>query len=180
MRGRSTHPFEDEVMQLGEARFLLAFNRWANAQILGAVEMLPPADFTRDLQSSFPSVRDTLVHVLWAEWLWLERCQGRSPMTVLDPLIFPTVDAIRTPWRSVEEGQFALLDQAGGAELGRVVTYTNRKGEEWRYSLKDVLRHLVNHSTFHRGQVVTMLRQLGTVPPATDLLVFADVGTPGQ
>ena len=168
-------------MQLGEARFLLAFNRWANAQILGAVETLPPADFSRDLQSSFPSVRDTLVHVLWAESLWLERCRGRSPMTVLDPLIFPTVDAIRSPWCLVDEGLLALVSQADGADLGRVVAYTNRKGEEWRYALKDVLRHLVNHSTFHRGQVwsdnATAARD---GPPATDLLMFVDVGAPGQ
>jgi uncharacterized damage-inducible protein DinB len=163
-------------MDLREGRFLLGFNRWANARLLGAVAALSPAEFTRDLRSSFPTVRDTLVHVLWAEWLWLERCLGRSPKSVLDPVDFPALETIRTQWRPVEEGWVALLAQADEAELRRVVTYTNRKGEEWRYPVADVLRHVVNHSTFHRGQLVTMLRQLGAVPPTTDLLVYVDMG----
>ena len=165
-------------MDLAEARFLLAFDRWANAQLLTAAEGLPPEAFTRDLRSSFVSVRDTLVHVLWSQWVWLERCHGRSPMEVFDPATFPTAAALRTRWGAVEKG-FTTLVADPATDLSRIVAYTNRRGEQWRYPLGQILRHVVNHSTFHRGQVVTLLRQLDRVPPPTDLLVFVDVGGPG-
>ena len=166
-------------MDPGEVRHLLAFNRWANDLILATAESLSPEAFCRDLKSSFASVRDTLVHVLWAEWVWLERCRGRSPTSVLDPLTFPTVESLRHGWRPVAQGLGALVDGLTLRELGRVIGYTNRHGEHWEYPLESILRHVVNHSTFHRGQVVTLLRQLGIHPPTTDLLVFVDVGSPG-
>jgi len=166
------------VTDLAETRFLLAYARWANRQLLAAAESLSPEAFTRDLRSSYPSVRDTLVHVLWAEWLWLERLHGRSPLGLLDPSGFPTVDALRARWGPVEAGFDALL-ATPGADLTRRVSYTNRKGEQWAYPVGQILHHVVNHATYHRGQVVTLLRQLGQVPPTTDFLVFVDLGAPG-
>jgi uncharacterized damage-inducible protein DinB len=166
------------VTDLAEARFLLAFTRWASAQILTAAEQLPADAFTRDLRSSFPSVRDTLVHMLWSDAVWLERCRGRSPRDLLEPTAFPTVPALRARWSPVETGFLALVsDQA--TDLTRLVTYINRKGEQWTYPLGSIIRHVANHATHHRGQLVTMLRQLGRVPPTTELLVFVDVGAPG-
>jgi uncharacterized damage-inducible protein DinB len=165
------------MLTLADARYLLAFNRWACEQILAAVDDLPPDAYTRDLKSSFPSIRDTLVHVVWSEWIWLERCRGRSPQEVLDPADFPTVDALRARWQEVRDG-FADLVADPATDLTRIVTYTNLKGEQWSYPLGQVIQHVVNHFTFHRGQIATMLRQLGRVPPATDLLVFADAGAP--
>ena len=88
------------MLTLHDARYLLAFNRWASEQILAAVDDLPTDAFTRDLASSFPSVRDTLVHVLWSEWIWLERCHGRSPKEVLDAGKFPAVDVVRARWQT--------------------------------------------------------------------------------
>jgi len=167
------------MVTLAEARFLLAFNRWASEQILTAAEDLPPDAYTRDLGSSFPSVRDTFVHVLWSEWIWLERCRGRSPKEVLDPAGFPTVEVLRSQWRTVQEGFIALLADPA-TDLTRVMTYTNLKGEQWSYPLGQIVQHVVNHFTFHRGQIVTMLRQLGRIPPATDLLIFADAGAAGN
>ncbi len=166
-------------MDLSEARFLLAYNRWANAQVLDAAARLAPEEFTRDLHSSFPSVRDTLVHILSAEWLYLERWGGKSPTAMPDLGPLETVAAFRARWREVEADQRAFLERLGPADLARVVGYTNFRGEAWRYPLGQMLRHLVNHSTYHRGQVVTLFRQLGAAPNPTDLLVFVDVGAPG-
>lgn len=166
-------------MNLSEARFLLAYNRWANAQLLDAAARLSPDEFTRDLRSSFPSVGDTLVHILSAEWLWLERWGGNSPEAMPDLGPLETVAAFRARWREVEAGQRAFLEQLGQADLARVVAYTNFRSEAWRYPLGQMLQHTVNHSTYHRGQVVTLFRQLGAAPNPTDLLVFIDVGAPG-
>jgi uncharacterized damage-inducible protein DinB len=163
---------------LADARSLAAYARWANALILTAAARLSAEALTRDLRSSFPSVRDTLVHTLWSEWIWLERLRGRSPREVFDYAGFPTVAAIRTRWSTVEDGYAAVLDPPD-VDLVRPVTYTNRKGEQWTYPIGQILRHVANHGTHHRGQLVTMLRQLGEVPPTTDYLVFVDVGAPG-
>jgi uncharacterized damage-inducible protein DinB len=157
-----------------DPRALVAYAAWANARILAAAAQLDPEAFTRDLRSSFPSVRDTLVHTCWAEWVWLERLLGRSPREVFDPATFPGVEALRARWHPVEAGYAAFLADPT-LEPGRPVTYINRKGEEWTYPIDQIIVHVVNHASFHRGQVVTMLRQLGRVPPSTDFLVFVDL-----
>jgi uncharacterized damage-inducible protein DinB len=165
------------MTDLAETRSLVAYARWANAQILGAADLLTPEAFTRDLRSSYPSVRDTLVHVLWADWLWLERLKGHSPRDLFEPSEFATAEALRHRWGPVESG-FATLVAEPGVDLTRQVTYTNTKGEQATYPVGQILRHVVNHATHHRGQVATLLRQLGQVPPTTDFLVFVDLGAP--
>ena len=69
-----------------------------------------------------------------------------------------------------------FLDDLAPERLNDVVEYKNTKGETWRYPLWQQLHHVVNHSTYHRGQVTTMLRQLGAEPLGTDFLVYYDEG----
>ena len=162
-------------MDVAYVRDLYAYNRWANGQTLGVAERLTPEQLTRDCRSSFPSVRDTLAHILGAEWIWLERWQGRSPRALLSAGEFPTVGALRERWAEVEGGQQAFLAALTEDALPQRIAYINTKGERWEYALWQMLVHVVNHSTYHRGQVTTMLRQLGGAPAATDLLDFYDV-----
>lgn len=161
-------------MDAGAIRGLFAYNRWANARILGAVDPLDAEQFLRDLGSSFRSVRDTLVHILSAEWIWLERWRGTSPAAMFDPAAFPTLERIRARWRDVEAGQAAFVDAATNDRLQAPVAYRNTRGERWEYPLWQLMAHVVNHSTYHRGQITTLLRQLGAQAVATDLLVFYD------
>jgi len=155
-------------------RSLYEFNRWANAQVLNAVSVLEPEEWTRNLRNSFPSVRDTLVHILWAEWIWLTRWKGVSPKLIFDPAEFPTVTALRTRWSDVEREQAEFIAGLSEASLRTVIEYVNTKGESFAYPLWQMLQHVVNHSTYHRGQITMMLRQLGATPVATDFLVFYD------
>ena len=163
-------------MNTREIERLYQYNRWANAEVLAAVEGLPAAEqFTRELGGSFRSVRDTLVHILSAEEVWLERWQGRSPRSMLTPTDFPDVTSLRARWQALERGQQDFLGGLDDATLHKIISYTNFKGQEWRYALGDMLVHVVNHSTYHRGQVTTMLRQLGAQPASTDFLLYLDV-----
>ena len=166
-------------MDVRDAQFLYAYNRWANARVLDASVCLVPEQFTRNLGSSFPCIRDTLVHILSAEWIWLRRWTGTSPRRALDSASFGSLDTLRARWAEVEVEQTAFVDQLTPEVLEHVVSYTNVQGEMWRYPLGQMLQHVVNHSTYHRGQVTTMLRQLGATPATTDLLVFVDHGQPG-
>ncbi len=152
------------------------YNRWANARTLAASSKLTVDELTRDLGSSYRSVRDTIAHILSAEWIWLMRWNGSSPKALLSPADFPSVAALRTRWAEVEVGQRKFLDEVTDDSLARPLAYVNTKGQRWQYPLWQVLLHVINHSTYHRGQVTTMLRQLGAEPVATDFLVFYDLG----
>src|SRR2546421_3487649 len=101
-------------MDVERIRALYEFNRWANAEVLDAVSALRPEQWTRDLKNSFPSVRNTLVHILWAEWIWLRRWKGASPKSVFDPTEFATVDLLRTRWLEVEHEQAEFVAGLGG------------------------------------------------------------------
>lgn len=152
----------------------LAYTAWANRLVLDAVEKLEAEQFLRPMGSSFASVRDTLVHVMWAEWVWLERWEGRSPADVFDPKAFPTVASVRERWTEIESRRDLLVAAMRGGEEERRVSYVNRRGERWEYSLGQMMQHVVIHAAYHRGQVVTLLRQLGAKAPTTDYLVYRD------
>ncbi len=96
-------------MTLDTLRELLEYNTWANRRLLDAVARLDPDQLTRVLGGSYPSVQATLTHILWAEWLWLERWQGKSPMELFTPEEFPSVSDFRTRWGQVQAAQSAFL-----------------------------------------------------------------------
>jgi uncharacterized damage-inducible protein DinB len=161
-------------MDATDLRRLYGYNRWANARILDVASRLTREQFVKAIPSSFPSVRDTLAHILGAEWIWLERWKGVSPKALLSSGGFPILEALRERWRTVESEQRTFVESVGDADLGKPLSYVNTKGEAWRYPLGHVFQHVVNHSTYHRGQVTMMFRQLGAEPVPTDYLVFED------
>ena len=164
-------------MKSEEIRSLYDYNRWANRRILGAAATVTPGQFLENRGSSFGSLRDTLVHILGAELVWLRRWEGESPTSYAAPAEFPTLGALTLRWDELERGQSGFFDRLTDGALDHVVAYTNVAGERWRYPLRQMLQHVANHSTYHRGQAVTLLRQLGRTLPATDLLLYLDETT---
>ena len=161
-------------MNKQDVQILYDYNRWANARTLDAASALTAEQFTRDMSSSHASVRDTLAHILAAEMIWLKRWNGMSPRALLGAADFPHLPALRAGWAEVEREQSDFIARLTDESLARVIAYTNTKGEEWKYPLWQMLQHVVNHSSYHRGQVAAMLRQLGAEPAPTDFLVFFD------
>ena len=162
------------MIDLATIQEMYRYNQWANHRVRQALAKLPHEDFTRDLGNSYPSLRDTAVHIAWAEWIWLERWKGTSPRSVFQVSDFPTVDALETKWSEVERGQVTLLDTLPAERLRDVVPYVNLQGHTWRYPLWRQMVHVVNHSTYHRGQLTTMLRQVKAQVVTTDFLVYHD------
>jgi uncharacterized damage-inducible protein DinB len=158
--------------ELAELRELFEYNRWANERILDVVTPLGADEFKRDMRSSYPSIRDTLVHTLSAEWVWLSRWKGVSPSAMPGSDELVTVGAVRARWREVDAERSEYLDGLTEQRLADVIAYRNTRGEPYATPLWQMLRHVVNHSSYHRGQVTTMLRQLGRPAIATDLIVF--------
>lgn len=153
---------------------LYCYDAWANSRVLDAVSVLTSEEFVRTVPSSYSSVRDTLVHILWGEWIWLQRWRGRSPPTVFDPGDFADVSALRARWEQLEAERMEFLGALTGERLAAVVSYVNLRGETWEYALWKQMLHVVNHSSYHRGQITTLLRHLGAEPCGTDLLIFYD------
>jgi len=145
---------------------------WANHRVMRAAATLSVDDFKRDLKNSHGGVRGTLVHTMSAEWVWLERWKGVAPLKHFDEGEFPTLLELRERW-SVIEGHrtswLAALPEDGAESTIRYETFDGRAFESPLWKL---VQHTTNHSTYHRGQVITMLRQLGAKPVSTDMVLW--------
>ena len=160
-------------MNLRDLETLLDYHYWARDRVLAAVEGLTPEQFTRDLGSSFKSVRDTLAHTYSAEWAWYSRWHGTSPTSMLPASDFPDVATIRTKWIEHEAKVRAFVAALGDEEISRVIEYKLLSGQPAATALWQMLQHMVNHASYHRGQVTTMLRQLGATPAkGMDMIAF--------
>jgi uncharacterized damage-inducible protein DinB len=158
---------------LTELRTLVDYHYWANNRLLDAVERLTPEQFTRRIESSFPSVRDTLVHLCGADWIWVSRWEGQTPTAMPDASGFADLASVRSAWRDQERRIRAVLETLGEDGVRRTLQYRAMDGRPFEQPFDQMLQHVVNHGSYHRGQVTTMLRQLGVAPPKSmDLAAF--------
>jgi uncharacterized damage-inducible protein DinB len=155
-----------------ELKRLFAFNRWATLRFLDAADALTAEELTREMPSSFAGVLPTLVHMLGAEWAWLERWRGTSPTGFPDATGLTSVAAVRERWDGLWGEEQAFLGGLTAADADRPVAYRLFNGSADTRLLGDLMRHVVNHGTYHRGQLTTLLRQLGKTPPSTDYIRY--------
>jgi uncharacterized damage-inducible protein DinB len=165
-------------MIVSEIRHLFVYTEWANALVLDAAEnQLSPEQLLRDVGISHKSIFGTLLHMAWAEWLWLERWHGRSP-TSPDAWSQWTIEScdslqqLRAKWTAMSENRDSYLAGLNDADLPRELRFKRLNGEPGSLPLEQQMQHVINHGTLHRGQVVGMIRQLGITPPATDFLFY--------
>lgn len=160
------------MTRVDEIRQLFKYNRWANQRMLAAAARLTDEQFQQDMNSSFPSVRDTLVHVMSAEWVWLSRLRGVSPAAMPDAWKQLLLPAVEREWAQLDALMQEHVAGLTDGDLDRPISYTNIAGQPFVSTHVQILQHVVNHSSYHRGQVTTMLRQLGAAAPATDLIAY--------
>jgi uncharacterized damage-inducible protein DinB len=160
-------------MTIDDLRTMLDYHYWARDRMLDALSPLAPEQFTRDLGNSFRSIRDTVVHIYFAEWVWHSRWNGVSPTVPQSPEQFPDAASIRAVWSTHETNVRAFVEALGEDGIMRRFDYTLLNGQPGSSIFWQMLQHVVNHATYHRGQVTTMLRQLGAPPPkSTDMIAF--------
>jgi uncharacterized damage-inducible protein DinB len=155
-----------------EFRTLYEYDAWANTRTLDACKALTQEQLTRGLGNSFGSVRDTLVHILGAQIVWIERLTGGAPVGLPAADGYPDLAAVRTKWAEIEPRLQAYVNGLTAADADRVLEYRNVKGTVFRDPIGNILQHLANHGSYHRGQVTTLLRQLGATPVNTDMIGF--------
>ncbi len=158
---------------------LYEYDRWANKRVLQAAAALSEEQFTRDLGGSFRSVRDTLLHIIGGEWGWLAYWKAPNPGpafardlwerhdALFHPERFPNAATVQRKWAEVEKEQVEFVNGVTNESLGKMLPFRTTQA-----SLAHLLQHLANHSTYHRGQIALMMRQLGADPVATDFHVF--------
>ena len=160
-------------MNLKDIYNLYDFNYWAKSRILGVVEPLSDKEYFKDLGSSHGGIHGTLVHSMGAEEIWLKRWKGDSPGSLYKAEDFATLDDVVNRWDMVEHEMMGFCHMLKtDDDLTKLITYKDIKGNQYTQQLYLMMQHLVNHSTYHRGQVITMLRQLGAKPVGTDMIAF--------
>jgi len=159
-------------MTTNDFQSLFEFNWWANARTQQAVESLPEEKLYLDLKNSFGSIHGTLVHLVGAEDIWLQRMNGADPGIFMKKEEYPTYESVKAKWQKVEVGWKKYLSSLTEEELARTLTFHTQKGDLVTQKVWQSLQHVVNHSTYHRGQITTLIRQSGGTPLGTDLITF--------
>jgi uncharacterized damage-inducible protein DinB len=159
-------------MDTAELKSLLAYDEWANRQMLSDIEQLTEEQLTRDLSSSHRSILETLAHIVAVEWVWLERLKGNSPQAPPAWCSEPSVDLLKEQLGATEAERRDFVAALSDDSLSSVIDYKTLDGTAASSKLDDIFRHVVNHSTYHRGQVSTMMRQSGGKVTSTDLIFY--------
>ncbi len=159
-------------MTVGDVRELFAYNAWANRRCFAALAAVPAEPYFRDLKSSHGGLHGTLCHIVWAEELWLNRWLGKPNPAVPQGRDLATLAAARARWEALETERAAFLAGLSVARLDDTIEVKPSAGGAYRHSFREMFRHAIDHSTYHRGQLVTLLRQVGVTPPSTGLIVF--------
>jgi uncharacterized damage-inducible protein DinB len=172
-------------MQKDDLQRLVDYTVWANHRVVRAAATLTVDEFKRDLGSSHGGVRGTLAHMVGTEWIWLERFKGISPDRGPDEAEFPDILAVKERWGVIEAHRADWLASLREDQVSAVIAYKNLKGEPNAVPLWQIVQHMTNHATYHRGQVITLLRQLGARAVGTDMVTWdreraagADPGPP--
>ncbi|GAB4091181.1 DinB family protein [Flaviaesturariibacter terrae] len=149
------------------------YHAWANDQLLQVMQSMPEEQWTREVPSSFPSLRKTLLHVLDAESIWWQRMQLQEKIVRPSDNFGGDGVAIAQALRKTDQQWLEFVQKAGEHVFTHEFIYADLRKQQQKSMVSNVLLHLFNHGTYHRGQVVTMLRQLGvTTIPATDYILW--------
>ena len=148
---------------------LLDYTAWATARLLAALAPMTPEELDRDLHSSHGGLAGTLAHLYGADVIWTARLCSRPAIAFSDLPDLPALDMLEVQWAALQSGQRAFVVRLNAEQT---VAYANLKGELQLSTVGQIVRHIVNHGAYHRGQIVTMLRQLGHAAPNTDLIAY--------
>ena len=164
-------------MDLTDIQHLFNYTEWANDLTIEAAGKLSDENLRHDFGISHKSIFGTLLHMAGADWIWLQRWNGRSPSKD-EAWSQWTSDScadlamLKERWDSLLEQRWKYVFGLDEPTLARELPFKLLSGDASSMRLVDQMRHIANHSTMHRGQVVGMMRQLGIDPPSTDLLFY--------
>jgi uncharacterized damage-inducible protein DinB len=159
-------------MTVKDLATLYDYGYWADRKLFEVISRIPPEQFIQSVGGAFGSIRNTLVHIMSAEWGWLERCGGPKRGPKLNANDYPTVESVTETWNKIEKYTRKFLSELNDDDIGRNAEYLNDKGEKRAMPLGELMQHAANHGTHHRGQVAMILRLLDHTPGNFDILFY--------
>jgi uncharacterized damage-inducible protein DinB len=159
-------------MNLQEVKLLHAYNAWANNRILHALADVPEQEYLQDMKSSHGSIHGTMVHIVAAEKLWQSRWSGTPGETLLTTDDVPSLPRLTSLWEEVGRGTARFIGAMTDRKLANTLQVDSLAAGPITLTYWQSLQHLVDHSSYHRGQIIALLRQLGFTPPTTSMLLF--------
>jgi uncharacterized damage-inducible protein DinB len=156
---------------IDQLRLHVNYSAWASRRLLEAASMLPPSDLTRDFKTADRCVLDTLVHTFAGDRVWYKRVKG-IPYTEFIEAEDRSIEALVSRWKEVHLNWQQLIDAETNESVQRRIAYHDLKGNAHETPLWQIVLHVVNHATHHRGQVSGFLRTMGHTPPPLDLIFY--------
>ena len=153
---------------------LYHYNQWANARILSKAANVTQEQFLAPASFPHGGLRGTLVHALFAEWVWRQRWEGTSPTQRFKPQDFPTFESLRTRWLEEENQLMKFVERVTEDQLEQTFRYNNLSGQPFTKTLWHAMAHVVNHGTQHRTEAAAMLTDFGHSPGDLDFIYYLD------
>ena len=159
-------------MTLEPIRELYAYDHWATNAVLRSLDSLSHDEYMKDMRSSHGGVHGTLVHLLAGDRVWLDRWTSASQPVFPRSSDYPDLTGVARSWAGVQERTATFIETLTDERLLESFTYADSKGNSYSEILWYSMVHKVTHATYHRGQIVTLIRQLGKKPVSTDLVFW--------
>jgi uncharacterized damage-inducible protein DinB len=151
---------------------LYSYNAWSNAKILDAASHVTQEQFLAPTPFPHGSLRGTLVHALFGEWVWHQRWQGIPQNPIWKPEEFPTFESLRVRWAHAETKLMEFVANLTDESLYRKFKYISTEGLPHERLLWESMAHLVNHGTQHKTEAAAILTGMGYSPGDIDLIVY--------
>lgn len=151
---------------------LYRYNQWSTARILNCAAKVTQEQFLAPAAFPHGGLRSTLVHALFAEWIWRNRWEGTSPTTRLKPEDFPDFESLRARWMEEEGKLMAFVETLTDEKLNSKISYKSTKGEPFERVLWQMMAHVVNHGTQHKTEAAAMLTEFGHSPGDIDMIYY--------
>ncbi|HZO83672.1 MAG TPA: DinB family protein [Verrucomicrobiae bacterium] len=149
----------------------LQYTAWATSRLLKAANTIAPDQLLHDFKTSDRSIVGTLAHVFAADRIWLDRVTGRQRAAFIEDRD-RDLKVLCDEWPKLHIAWREWLASYSRHLNSDAIAYTNLKGDPFTSTATEIILHVVNHGTHHRGQVSGFLRMLGHTPPPLDLIAF--------
>jgi uncharacterized damage-inducible protein DinB len=151
---------------------LYQYNQWANTKILDAAANVTHEQYLATASFPYGGLRGTLVHALFAEWVWRQRWEGTSPTSRFKPDEFPTFGSLRARWAEEEKQLMNFVNRVTDEKLDNTFHYAALDGTPLTRILWQAMAHVVNHGTQHRAEAAALLTDFGHSPGDLDFIYF--------
>lgn len=159
-------------MNKSDILLLYKYNQWSSNKILEAASKVTSEQFLAPAAFPHGGLRSTLVHALFAQWIWRQRWEGTSPSIRLKPEDFPTFEALRTRWNEEDELLMTFVENVTEERLNTKFSYKATDGTPHERILWQAMAHLINHGTQHKTEAAALLTDFGQSPGDIDMILY--------